>query len=498
MADSGAERTLCAWNTSAGRPERADRLERRLVDQRETPLADAAAAFLADPGIAPFTTPGHKRAPHLADDLLRLDLPLSSGADDLHLRADVLGRAERLAAELWGADACRFCVNGSTQGNQALALALGRPGDRVVVSRVLHKSVLAGLVLTGLDPVWVRPDVDAATGLPLALPPERVAAALRRAPDACGTLLVEPSFVGVLSDLAAIAEVCHAAGAPLVVDQAWGAHLGFHPDLPPHALALGADAFVTSAHKTLPAFTQGAYLLARAGRLDAARLDEAFELLHTTSPSAAIMASLDRARRLLAVRGEELLGETLRLAALFRERTAAVEGLTVVASDDPTKLALALPGTGADGLAVEADLFAEGIRLELANRDLLVPLLTVGDTEESIERLADALVRSLERRRDDPRAPGGASAVWAVAPEAAMTPREAFFAPRETVRAEEADGRVAAETVAPYPPGIPAVAPGEVVSGELVEALREAAAGGSRLAYCADPTLATLQVVARP
>lgn len=467
------------------------------MNQAETPLADAAAAYLADARVTPFTTPGHKRAPHLADDLLRLDLPLSSGADDLHLRSDVLGRAERLAAELWGADVCRFCVNGSTQGNQALALALGRPGDRVVVSRSLHKSVLAGLVLSGLDPVWVRPDVDATTGLPLALPPERVAEALAATPDACGALLVEPSFVGVLSDLAAIAERCHAAGVPLVVDQAWGAHLGFHPGLPPHALALGADAFVTSAHKTLAAFTQGAYLLARDGRLDLTRLGESFELLHTTSPSAAILASLDRARKLLATRGEELLGETLRLAALFRERTATVEGLIVAASDDPTKLALALPGTGADGLEVEADLFAEGIRLELANRDTLVPLLTMGDTEEAVERLADSLGRSLERRRGEPRPPGGASAVWAVEPEAAMTPRDAFFAPREAIAAEEAHGRVAAETVAPYPPGIPAIAPGELVSRELVAALREAAAAGTRLAYCADPALATLQVVAR-
>jgi arginine decarboxylase len=468
------------------------------VDQRETPLADAADAFLADSGIAPFTTPGHKRAAHVADGLLRHDLPLSSGADDLHLRADVLGKAERLAAELWGADACRFCVNGSTQGNQALALALGRPGDRVVVSRSLHKSVLAGLVLSGLDPVWVRPDVDPATGLPLALPAGRVAEALRAARGACGALLVEPSFVGVLSDVGAIARRCHEAGVPLVVDQAWGAHLGFHPELPAHALARGADALVASAHKTLPAFTQGAYLLARRGRLDLARLDEAFELLHTTSPSAAIMASLDRARGLLAARGEELLGATLRLAALARERLAGVEGLVLGAADDPTKLALALPGTGADGLEVEADLFAEGIRLELANRDLLVPLLTVGDTEEAVERLADALVRSVERRRGEPRPPGGASAVWGVAPEAALTPRQAFFAPRATVAAEDAAGRVAAETVAPYPPGIPAIAPGELVSRELVEALREAAAGGTRLAYCADPALGTLQVVARP
>jgi lysine decarboxylase len=468
------------------------------VDQSQTPLADAAAAYLADPSITPFTTPGHKRAPHLADDLLRLDLPLSSGADDLHMRFDVLGQAERLAAALWSADLCRFCGNGSTEGNQALALALGRPGDRAIVSRSTHKSVLAGLVLSGLEPVWVRPDVDPATGLPLALPSERVAAALAENPDACGVFLVEPSFVGVLSDVAAIAELAHAAGVPLVVDQAWGAHFGFHPAVPPHALAAGADAFVASSHKTLVAFTQSAFLVARGGFLDLERLEESFEILHTTSVSAALLASIDRARMIMATRGEELLGETVRLAAYARGRLAEVDGLAVVASDDPTKLALALPGTGADGLEVEADLFAQGIRFELANRDLLVPLLTIADTEAVVERLCDALVASFERRRGEPRPPGGASAVWDVTPETAMTPREAFFSARETVRAEEAAGRVAAEMVCPYPPGIPAIAPGEVVSRALVDALREAAAAGTRLAYCADPALETLQVVARP
>jgi arginine decarboxylase len=465
--------------------------------QSEAPLADAVADYLADARITPFTTPGHKRAPHLADDLLRLDLPLSAGADDLHLRRDVLGRAERLAAELWGADFCRFCLNGSTQGNEALALALGASGERIVVSRCLHASVLAGLVLSGLEPVWVRPDVDPDTGLALRIPSELVEEALAAAPDACGVFLVEPNFVGVLSDLGAVSDLCRTAGVPLVVDQAWGAHFGFHPELPLHALAAGADALVTSAHKTLAAFTQGAYLLARAGRLDLARLGESFHLLHTTSPSAAILASLDRARRLMAVEGQGLLERTLRLAEDFRARVAGVEGLVVVACDDPTKLVLALPGTGADGLEVEADLFAEGVRLELANRDTLVPLLTIGDTDETVERLAEALLRSLERRRGEPRSPGGASAVWTVAPESALTPRAAFFAPRETVPVEAAAGRVAAETVAPYPPGIPAIAPGEVVTRRLLDSLREAAAAGTRLAYCADPALATLQVVAR-
>jgi arginine decarboxylase len=462
------------------------------VSQAETPLSDAVSRFLADERITPFSTPGHKRSPELADAFLEFDLPLSAGADDLHQRSDHLGLAQSLAAELWEADLCRFCVNGSTQGNEAMALALGRPGDRVVVSRTLHKSVLSGLVLSGLDPVWVRPDVDPSTGLALALPAARVEEALS---GACAVFLVEPNFVGMLSDLEEIAGGCRKAGVPLVVDQAWGAHFGFHPALPRHALASGADAFVTSAHKTLAAFTQGAYLLGRGERLDLGRVVESFDLLHTTSPSAAILASLDRARQIMAMRGEELLERTIRLAALFRERMGAVAGLVVVDGDDPTKLVLALPGTGAEGLEVEADLLAEGIRLELANRDTLVPLLTIGDTEESVEKLCDVLLRSLERRRGEPRAPGGASVVWGLAPETAMTPRDAFFADRETVPASAAPGRVAAELVAPYPPGIPAIAPGEVVTRELVDSLREAAANGTRIAYCADPGLETIQVV---
>lgn len=471
------------------------------ADQRRTPLADAVDAFLADASITPFSTPGHKRSPELADPLLRLDLPLSAGADDLHLSGDVLGRAERLAAELWGAELCLFCLNGSTQGNEALALAAGVPGRTLIVSRNLHKSLLAGMVLAGLDPVWVRPGIDPSTGLPLGIPPARVADALRAHPDACGVFLVEPNYVGALSDLPAIARACRDAGVPLLVDQAWGAYLGFHPSLPLHALAAGADAMVTSAHKTLTGFTQTAYLFARGDRLDLQRVRESFDAIHTTSPSAAMLASLDRARALLAGRGQELLGRTLSLVARARERLAAIDGLGLPAGSptaafDPMKLVLALAGTGADGLAVEADLYAAGIRVELANRDTLVPLVTIADTEDSIDRLVRALAGSLGLRRATPRASGAASAVWSVEPETAMTPRDAFFADRETVEAAAAVGRVCAETIVPYPPGIPAIAPGEIVTSELLEALRQAGRDGTRIAYCADASLATVQVVA--
>jgi arginine decarboxylase len=460
----------------------------------ETPLADAVERFLADPGTT-FTVPGHKRNPALAYGPLAFDMPLVSGAEDSRMSGRVLEQAEALAARLWDGDWCRFSVAGSTHGNQSLALAIGSPGDSVIVARTLHKSLFAGLVLAGLHPIWVVPDVDPGTGLAGTVPAERVAAALADARQARGVFMVEPSYIGMLSEIEPIAAAAHAAGVPLLVDQAWGGHLGFHPDLPGHALGRGADALVTSSHKTLTAFTQGSLVVARTTLLDRGRLDEAFEMLHTTSPAAVILASTDRARALMEDRGEELLGATIRLVAGARERLRAVSGLHVVEAGDPAKLVLALSGTGADGFAVEADLLQDGIRFEMADRDTLVPVVTLADTAESIDRLATSLERSLARRSGPPRSPSP-SAVWSLAPVTVLSPREAFFAPRERVPAAQAVGRVAAETAAPYPPGIPAIAPGELITADLLDALRAEAAAGSRIAYCSDPSLETLLVVA--
>jgi lysine decarboxylase len=469
------------------------------------PLADAARAFL-ELGAVPFTVPGHKRRPELGDPILGHDLPLSAGADDLRMTGDLLGQAERLAAAAWDAERCRFSVSGSTHGNQALALAVGRPGDRVIVARTLHKSLFAGLVLAGLEPVWVRPDVDPATGLALGVPVDRVRAALAATPDARAVFVVEPGYTGVLSDVPAIAEAAHAAGVPLLVDQAWGGHLGRHPDLPPHALAMGADALVTSVHKLLTGFTQSALVAARGERLDLARFDAAFEALHTTSPSGAILASIDRARQLAQDR-PDLFGRTVALAARARTALGAIEGVSVTGPDlaaqhasvgavDPSKLVLSLAGTGADGFAIDADLHRRGLRLEMADHETLVPIISVGDDEASIARLVDEVAGAVDRHRGAPRAVA-ASAAWSVDPVVAMPPREAFFAASERVPAAQAVGRIAAETAAPYPPGIPALAPGEVVTQEVLDALRAEAARGTRVAYCGDPTLATVAVVAR-
>ena len=385
---------------------------------------------------------------------------------------------------------------GSTHGNQALALAVGRPGDEVIVSRTLHRSLLLGMVLAGLRPVWVRPGVDPASGLPGAVPVAAVRSALAAHPEARAVFLGDPSYVGTISDLAGHAAAAHQAGVPLIVDAAWAAHQGFHPGFPPHALAAGADAMVTSAHKTLPAWSQGALVLARTERLDPARLERAFDATHTTSPTGTILASIDAARELLARDGHALSGRLLGTVAAARARLAAVPGLAVLDGPgvEPGKLAVLLAGTGAHGHAVEADLIAAGSPVEMADRDTIVPIVTLADEPRHVTRFTDTLIASVERHRSTPRPPL-AGLAWALDPDVVLAPRDAFFSPHETVPAAAAAGRVSAELVAPYPPGVPVLAPGERITAEIVAALRAVLADGGRVAYAADPTLATVQVV---
>jgi arginine decarboxylase len=447
--------------------------------------------------LSPMTTPGHKQRLDLVGTVVAGDAPLYGGVDSIkgadRLRADAEGRA----AALWGADWCRFSVAGSTHGNQALCLAIGQPGQEVIITRTLHRSLLLGLVMAGLRPVWVRPDIDPVSGLPAAVAVQTVRDALAAHPGACGVILGDPSYVGTTGDLAGHAQAAHDAGVPLIVDAAWAAYFGFHPDLPRHAIAAGADAMVTSAHKTLPAYTQGALVLARTERLDVARLNRAFDATHTTSPAGSIMASIDAARALLARDGEQLCARLLRGVAAAREQMRGVPGVGVLdgAGVDPAKLVVLLAGTGAHGGLVEADLISAGMPVEMGDRDTVVPIVTMADDEPRIAAFTEVMIASIERHRGRPRWPA-ATAAWTVRPQTVLAPREAFFAPNQTVAASAAIGRISAELVAPYPPGVPVLAPGELITAEALAALREVAADGGRIAYAADPTLATFQVVA--
>lgn len=459
------------------------------------PLLDAWLRF-TETASTPFTIPGHKQRTDVVGDVVAGDVPLYAGLDTMKLDGGVLVDAERRAAALWGADVCRFSTGGSTHANQALALAVAGDGDEVVVSRTLHRSMLLGLVLAGLTPVWVRPDVDAATGLPLGVDPEAVRAALRRHPNARAVFVGDPSYVGTVGDVAGLADAAHEGGVPLIVDAAWAAHFGFHPALPAHALALGADAAVISAHKTLPAYSQAAMVLARSTRLDPARLDAGVEATATTSPAGSILASIDAARALLERDGESLFHEAIAAVAVAREQLGAIEGLLVLDGEgvDPLKLTVVLSGTGADGNAVERDLLSAGLPVESADRDVIVAVVTFADTAATIRRFADELAASIRRRRGQPR-PIVEPAAYRVEPVVDMAPRAAFFAAAGTVPLADAVGRTGAELIAPYPPGIPVIAPGERITADVVAALAHARDAGVRIAYAADRSLATVRVV---
>lgn len=473
--------------------------------QAATPLLDAYLEALGRPDV-PFVVPGHKRRTILLDEplgqVVDVDVPLFAGLDAMQLTGDVLGRAERLAAELWDADWCRFGVGGATQANQALLMSLGQPGDTIVMARTIHRSVMSGLAMTGLRPIWLPVHTDDATTLPLGPTPADVEAALTTDPDAVAVWVSEPSYLGTVADIARLAIVAHAHGVPLVVDQAWAAHFGFHRGYPPHALAAGADAMVISAHKALPAYSQAALALARTDRLSPHRLQSGFDATHTTSPAGAILASIDGARCLLALRGRGLL-ESLRLVVeLARtELVSRCPGLLAPSPADfdprrfdPAKLVLSLAGTGADGIAVEQALWQQGIGLEMADRDTIVATVTIADSLETVNTLVDALSASILDSPGAAREPA-ARISFSVAPEQACSPTEAWFAPSEAVSTAQAVGRISAELVAVYPPGVPVLAPGERVTARLVDALHDQLAAGSRIAYADDASLATLRVL---
>jgi len=473
---------------------------------RETaPLLDSYLTYL-EQHSTPFTLPGHKqRAARLDAGLSRCvdnDVPLGGGLDEVKHTKNVLPESEALAAKLWGGDWARFTSNGSTHANQAILLSMAEPGDRVVISRTAHRSMLVGLVLAGLEPIWVMPEIDTATGFPTGIDPTKVDSLLH-ANNARGVIAIEPGYLGTLSRVDELAAVAHAHGVPLVVDQAWGGHLGFHPEVPRHALQLGADAMIISIHKALTGISGAAMAVARTGLLDHSRLEQGFDAGLSTSPSGAVLASCDGSRALVQERGEELIGQMIHRAAHLRSRLIAVFGSQIILSPidfaegrfDPSKIVVRTSSVGVDGIEVENDLLAKGIRLEMTDQDTIVAMMALVDTDEEIEFLADALIESISKRAGNPRPPVTAFS-WSVVPETVRSIREAFFAPVEMVSAERAIGRISADLISPYPPGVPVVAPGELITSAIVVGLKECLAQGTRVAYATDPTLEKFRVLA--
>jgi arginine/lysine/ornithine decarboxylase len=483
-----------------------------MIDHERAPLLEGIAWYI-ERDFAPFSTPGHKRGqgvePGLrelfGDRLFEVDIPLGGGVDDTHFTNQTLVEAEKLGALAWGADRTYYLLNGSSAGNHAFLLGMVGPGDTVIVARDIHKSLLVALILTGANPVWIAPRLHPQQQVGLGIDPGDLSATLDEHPDAKLVVLVSPSYCGVSSDLRAIGDVAHERGVPVYVDEAWGPHFHFHPDLPDSAMASGIDGAVSSAHKILPSLTQAAVLNVQGPLVDKAKIKSTVAMVNTTSPSILILASIDAARRQMALHGHELLSRAIELAAALRKRLNQIPGVSVLTKEslgveqiDLTKLVIDVHGLGLTGMEVEHLLRNRfHIQPEMSDLMSIVCIVSVADTEQSIGRLIAAF-EALSNERDG-RAHGSLlvrSSGSVVAPgKQAMSPRDAFFAHTRAVPLSEAVGEVSAELVIPYPPGIPVLAPGDIIDAVKAEYLREGAARGMYLSGPADPQLETIKVV---
>ncbi|HEY8341610.1 MAG TPA: aminotransferase class I/II-fold pyridoxal phosphate-dependent enzyme [Calditerricola sp.] len=465
-----------------------------------------------------FHVPGHRggpgfdpRARHWFAPLLRLDVTELPGLDDLHQPEGVIAEAQALAAEAFGAEETFFLVGGSTVGNLAMVWATCRPGDKILVARNSHKSVFHAVRLAGAVPVVLAPRYAARWDVPVGVDADLLDRALHAHPDAKAVLVTNPTYYGMAVDVAALTEVAHARGVPLLVDEAHGAHFAFTPGAPPTALASGADAVVQSAHKTLGAMTMGAYLHVQGNRIDRHRLREALRMLQTSSPSYPVLASLDLARRHAVLHGRAAFAHAAEQARCLRARIHRFEGLAAPdpahpepdwAAFDPLKVLVHLEPklrrAGGTGYALADHLARAGVYVELADPVNVLLLLTAGTEKAEVERVEEVLAAWVQELLS--RAPAeGLSDVSDRLPPPVYPPVSVVSVPPEgaqvtAVPLEAAVGLVSAEMIVPYPPGVPAVLPGERFGAETVAHLCAVRDGGGHIQGAADPTLNTVRV----
>ena len=485
-----------------------------MTEQPAAPYLDAVIGY-GTRGPGRFHVPGHKGGQGadpglrfgLGDRALWLDIPQDIWGVDLGPSPTPYEEAERLAAEAHGAARTWFLTNGATQGNHALCLALAPLGTQVVAQRNSHASLVDGLVLSGGVPAFVPPEYDAELGMAHGVEPGALERVLAETPDARAAFIVSPTYYGMAADVAACAEVAHAAGVPLVVDQSWGPHFGFHEALPPSGLSQGADAVLTSTHKIAGSLTQSAMLhVGHSDRIDPAAVARAIRLVRSTSPSSLLLASLDGARRQMALHGEQLLHETLDAIEACRDKLATIPCIGLVDSSfvgrpgiagyDPLRIVVDVRETGRTGYEVaEALRRSYDVIPELATQATIVFLVGLGERRKTLLRLAGDLEETVKRIAVEGSISPIVRPPATLRNEMAVAPRAAFLGEAEEVAVDDAVGRVSCESIAGYPPGIPALLPGERISAETVDYLRELVASGARLHGASDPRFERVHVL---
>jgi arginine decarboxylase len=486
------------------------------MDQAKAPLLDALADYHRSERYG-FSPPGHRQGRGaderalavLGKDPFRDDVLASGGLDDRMSRGGYLSDAEDLMAAAVGADSCFFSTCGSSLSVKAAMMAVaGGDNGGLLLSRDSHKSVVAGLILSGVQPRWINPQWDADRHFSHPPSPEQVREAWEKYPDAAGALIVSPSPYGTCANISAIAKICHDRGKPLIVDEAWGAHLPFHEDLPTWAMDAGADVCVVSVHKMGAGFEQGSVFHIQGDLIDQDRLSKCADLLMTTSPNVMVYAALDAWRRQMVERGHDLLGAALKLSNQVRERIEEIPGVEVLdrellgeqASHDLDRLQVLMDieATGTSGYQ-GTDWLREHCQLDLGMTDhrRMLATMSFADDEHTVDRLISSLKRWREAAREfDPPPQIDLPSPEEIQLETVIVPRDAFFGRTEMVPAEQAAGRVSAEQITPYPPGIPAVVPGEELNDAVIDYLRSGADAGMTLPDPSDPKVHEFRVVA--
>lgn len=481
-----------------------------------TPVADAIEAFYARGDLA-LGIPAHRGAtgdvaPDLqavvGADAFRADIGMNNGVDTRHQSWQVEPTAMELFAKAVGADQTLFSTNGSTENVHVAMLTAVKPGETIVMARNGHKSAFSALVLSGARPVYVDPVYDDRWQIAHGVDPAELERVLRETPDAKAVMMFTPTYYGVSADVKALADVAHAHDLPLLTDDAWGLDYSFCERLPPSSMESGADLAIGSVHKTLNGFSQTSVLSVQGDRIDLERLQLVFELEQSTSASALFVASIDAARRQFQRDGEALLGRAIDHAHRLRAAIEEIPGLDLMTEDvlgspgaialDPTHVTFDVTGLGLTGYSA-ADWLRQhqGLHVELADHRRLMLIITYADSDANIDRTITAL-RALAAGNgsadhgDIPDVPPTAQ----LRMETVMLPRDAFLGATELVPWREAAGRISAEMICPYPPGIPIVAPGERLTDAVVDYFQALAAAGVMVEGAADESLAQLRVVA--
>ena len=491
-----------------------------MSNQERMPFVEALESY-KEQHFVPFHTPGHKigvEAPQRLKDwmepALLYDLGVMYALDDLHEPEGELKEAQDLTAELYDADYCWFSINGTTALIEAMIMGVVGPDETIIIPREAHRSVISGLVLSGAKPVYMDCQFDDRWGIPLGVSEGDAIKTIDAHPEAKAILLVYPNYYGVGIDIVKIVKEAHKRGMVVLVDEAHGPHLPFSENLPVEAIAAGADLVAQSTHKSVGSLTQTSWLLGQGERINKRRITQMHQMLQSTSPNYIFLASLDMARHQLATVGEDLVSRTVALSLYLRNELHKIPGITTmeyrdiedrVANYDCTKVLIDAKELGLTGVAFERMLREHRIEVELVQAHHVLVLITIGDTKESITALIQAvqaisdavLSTSHESNKTPDENLQNLSKHSVVLPEpiVRVTPRNAMYANREQVRLQDALHRIAGETIAYYPPGIPCVAVGEVISESVLQYIENRKALGYVPNGADDMTLETIWVL---